>query len=300
MQYIQLQAQNASSVPTSNVGNFNLFLDTENKTIKVKDDDGNYYYSIYTTGATYSGDSIIFTYNNNTTYTVNGIVSSPITVVNGTSLLSTGLGTNNTFSPSNSIFFGDSAGEGADDASDSNFFGPSAGRYATSAYNSNFMGPQAGAGATNADNSNFFGNQAGYEATDARNSNFIGQSAGYGAKNAYNSNFFGSSAGYGAINSTYSNFFGENAGKGVTGNNVNAFGESACANSTASNVNAFGAQVNVGGSLDGMTVFSNSSLPTYLDRATAIVAITEALGAVVGNTYLYYNETTYTIEAVRL
>ena len=300
MQYIQLQAQNASSVPTSNVGNFNLFLDTENKTIKVKDDDGNYYGSIYTTGATYSGDSIIFTYNNNTTYTVNGIVSSPITVVNGNSLLSTGLGTNITFSPSSSIFFGSQAGNGATGAYNSNFIGQQAGNGATGAYNSNFIGLQAGYQATNANYSNFMGDNAGSGAAGAYSSNFFGQNAGYGATGAQNSNFFGQNAGYNAIGAYSSNFFGQNAGDGVSGNNVNAFGESACANSTASNVNAFGAQVNVGGSLDGMTVFSNSSLPTYLDRATAIAAITEALGAVVGNTYLYYNETTYTIEAVRL
>lgn len=47
-------------------------------------------------------------------------------------------------------------------------------------------------------------------------------------------------------------------------------------------------------------VLPNTSLPSYIDRAAATAAITVLLGASAGNTYLYYNATTYGIEGVRL
>jgi hypothetical protein len=71
-------------------------------------------------------------------------------------------------------------------------------------------------------------------------------------------------------------------------------------NSTGNNVNAFGVQAHKGGTLSGQTVFSNTSLPSYANRAAAVAAITVALGAVAGNTYFYYNQTTFAIEGVRL
>ena len=97
-------------------------------------------------------------------------------------------------------------------------------------------------------------------------------------------NFIGYQAGKGAKDAIYSNFIGSNAGSGSTGNSVNAFGAGAGA----------------GNALNGQTIFSNSSLPSYADRSAATTAITVLNGASAGSTYLYYNATTFGIEAVRL
>jgi hypothetical protein len=146
-------------------------------------------------------------------------LASPITVINGTNLFSTGLtdtGSGVT-SISNSTFLGSGAGYSATGASNSNFLGSGAGGSATSASNSNFLGLNAGYNATGAINSNFLGQYAGYNATGAYNANFLGQSAGQSATNAYGSNFFGQGAGYTATGATYSNFIGNNAGYNATG-----------------------------------------------------------------------------------
>ena len=147
-----------------------------------------------------------------------------------------------------------------------------------------FLGINAGNAASNASYSNFIGIEAGYQATNANNSNFFGDNAGALALNASNSNFIGAFAGYQATNASNSNFFGREAGMNSTGNNVNAFGF----------------QAHKGGTLSGQTVFANATLPSYANRAAATTAITVALGAVAGNTYLYYNQTTFAIEGVRL
>jgi hypothetical protein len=175
---------------------------------------------------------------------------------------------------------------GVPDAGSSNsiFLGYQSGNGATNAEYSNFIGNEAGRQATNATYSNFFGNGAGWSAADSHDSNFLGAGAGYEAEDAYNSNFIGLRAGRSATGANNSNFFGFNAGYGSTGNNVNAFGNSA----------------GYGNTLSGKTIFSNSSLPSYVDRTAAVAAITVLLGASAGDTYLYYNETTFGIEAVRL
>ncbi len=147
-----------------------------------------------------------------------GISNSQITVVNGSSLISTGLNSTD-FNPpavANSNFFGASAGNGSTNASYSNFLGNSAGAFATNALNSNFLGNQAGYGATGASYSNFFGNNAGNSATDASGSNFLGQYAGSNATTAYYSNFFGGYAGLGATNAHGSTFLGSFAGYSAT------------------------------------------------------------------------------------
>jgi len=114
-------------------------------------------------------------------------VNSPITIVNGNSLFSTGL--------------------------------TGTGTGATGATNSIFLGQNAGNGATNAEASNFFGTQAGSLATNANNSNFLGAGAGYGASSAGQSNFLGTNAGFGAEIAESSNFFGLVAGYLATGAN---------------------------------------------------------------------------------
>lgn len=55
-----------------------------------------------------------------------------------------------------------------------------------------------------------------------------------------------------------------------------------------------------GNSLNGQFIISNSTLPSYANRAAATSAITTANGAVAGNTYMYFNQATFTIAAVRL
>jgi hypothetical protein len=109
-------------------------------------------------------------------------LSSPITIVNNTSLVSTKL-----------------VGTGTG---------------AVSISNSNFFGPQAGQTATAANNSNFIGNEAGNAATNAKESNFFGSNAGKGGINANGSNFFGTNAGKNAPSASYSNLFGYNVGNG--------------------------------------------------------------------------------------
>ena len=192
---------------------------------------------IFTTGGTYSSGTTTFTNNTGGTFTVTGFSTSvsPISVVNTSSLFSTGLVSTglNASGVTHSIFFGRFAGRDATSASNSNFLGNQAGYGATNAYqsifigasagvsainsnDSNFFGASAGDSVTNANNSNFFGLQAGSAASDANNSNFFGQSAGYQATGADNSNFMGYFAGYGALNAHHSNFLGYQAGSGAT------------------------------------------------------------------------------------
>ena len=180
----------------------------------------------FVTGGTYNSGTSIITFVNNTggTFTVTGITSggggttSPISVVNTSSLFSSGLSNTglNASGVTNSIFLGASAGYLATGASNSNFFGFEAGREATNASQSNFIGLGAGQGATGASQSNFLGTNAGNAATSASQSNFLGPGAGLGAINASYSNFFGQTAGYLATGASNSNFFGRTAGYQAT------------------------------------------------------------------------------------
>ena len=92
------------------------------------------------------------------------VSSSPITVVNGSNLFSTGL---------------TGTGSGVTSTSRSIFLGPWAGDYATNAYNSIFLGQYTGHYAANASSSIFLGTETGYLAVNAVNSIFIGQKSGY-------------------------------------------------------------------------------------------------------------------------
>jgi len=254
--------------------------------------------------------------------------------VSGTSLYSTSPATSG-FSTSNGIFLGSLAGYQASGAYSSNFLGLNAGRNATNSWGANFFGEVAGYQATESRLSNYIGKFAGYQASNARVSNFIGYGAGYQSTNAQQanfigwsaggeapnttfSNFMGREAGFSADNATASNFFGAYAGRfadnasnsnfigygsgqgAVSASYSNFIGVGAGAYSSGNNVNAFGANAGIGNTISGMTIFSNSSLPSYADRSAATTAITIANGAVAGNTYLYYNQTTFAIEGVRL
>lgn len=96
------------------------------------------------------------------------------------------------------------------------------------------------------------------------------------------------------------NFQGLSAGVGNTGVDVIGFGMDAGGGNTGSDVTAFGTGAAQGNQLSGVTVFSNLTLPTYADHTAASLAITVALGATSGNTYLYHNQATNSIGAVRL
>jgi hypothetical protein len=209
-------------------------------------------------------------------------LSPSVIAVNGTSLYSTNPAAG-PVGPLDNIAFGLEAGSNATTAEISNFIGFNAGKNSSGAAN-NFIGRMAGENATNSSQSNFIGNTAGKLTNNAYWSNFIGGSAGQGASNAYSSNFIGYFAGNESSGTFRSNFFGQEAGAQSTGNNVNAFGY----------------QAHRTGTLSGQTVFSNTSFASYTNRAAATTAITVPNGARAGGTYLYYNQTTFAIEGVRL
>jgi hypothetical protein len=102
------------------------------------------------------------------------------------------------------------------------------------------------------------------------------------------------------IASTYVNAFGYQAAKGNDGGYVNAIGSGALENNTGSNVNAFGNGAGSGNTISGATIFSNASLPSYADYTAASAAITVGAGGTAGCTYLYHDQATNSIGAVRL
>lgn len=96
------------------------------------------------------------------------------------------------------------------------------------------------------------------------------------------------------------NAMGGQAAQSNTGTNVNAMGSQAAFQNTGGNVNAFGALAGYANGITGATIFSNVTLPSYLDYATASAAITVGAGASAGCTYLYHDQTTDSIGAVRI
>lgn len=204
---------------------------------------------VFVTGGTYSNGTATFTNSTGGTFTVTGFStsggtngSSPISVVNTSSLFSTGLSNTglNASGVTNSLFLGASAGSAASAASGSIFIGNSAGFQASGASNSIFMGQSAGFRATDTQHSRFFGQGAGTDATNASNSTFFGVNAGYGATYANNSNFLGDSAGNASVNASFSNFFGKEAGdNAVNATYSNLFGYRAGQNATGANNSSF-------------------------------------------------------------
>lgn len=182
------------------------------------------------------------------------------------------------------VSLGELAGENSSGSAISNFIGQNAGRNASNSINCSFIGKSAGEDAYSTVGCVFIGFEAGVRANGVQYSNFIGIDAGANVTSANDSNFLGRLSGLNAITAYRSNFLGLESGMNSTGNNVNAFGY----------------QAHKGGSLSGQTVFANATVPSYLNRAAATTALTVINGAVAGNTYLYYNQTTFAIEAVRL
>ena len=220
--------------------------------------------------------------------------SSPISVVNTSSLFSTGLSNTglNASGVTNSIFFGGSAGYGATNSSNSIFMGQIAGYQSSAATYSIFLGHGSGLRATTAYNSNFFGQGAGTDATNANESTFIGLNAGWASTYAYQSNFFGTSAGNGATNASYSNLFGYLAGKTFGGNNIGT--NNIIIGTNISLPNASTNSINIGGVLFGIGTYSSTLTSPSISANTSgkigigIVTPTEKLH-VSGNTLVEGN-----------
>lgn len=96
------------------------------------------------------------------------------------------------------------------------------------------------------------------------------------------------------------NAMGLTAAESNTGSNVNFMGSQAGFENTGDNVNAFGAAAGYQNGITGATIFSNVTLPSYLDYTAASAAITVLAGASAGCTYLYHDQTTNSIGAVRI
>jgi hypothetical protein len=91
---------------------------------------------------------------------------------------------------------------------------------------------------------------------------------------------------------------GESACGSNTGNDVIALGNDAANSNTASNVIALGEEAGQSNAIPQSVIISNFCLPTYANHAAAIAVITGP-GATTG-TYLYHNQATNSIGAVRI
>ena len=139
---------------------------------------------------------LYYTSSNNVIVTTALTSSSPISV-SGSTLYSTDPAAGGTtFSKTSSIFFGNTAGFNATNASNSNFLGNNTGNNASDASFSNFLGYNAGTLAASASNSNFIGTYAGYSSVFSSNSNFLGNNAGQSAASASYSTLLGFAVGY--------------------------------------------------------------------------------------------------------
>jgi hypothetical protein len=217
----------------------------------------------------------------------------------GTSLYSTNPATVD-FDDRNGIYLGDNAGNGTDNQKNV-MIGYYAGDGATGVYNANFIGVNAGQNATGSNKAVFIGHRAGDTAIGASHSVFLGRYAGHNTENSYESNFLGNYAGESSDNGNNSNFLGNSSGFASIGAyNCNFFGVSAGESSTGNNVNAFGTNAGLSNALNGQTIFSNGSMPTYVNHAAAALAITVLNGASANSTYLYHNQALNSIGAVRL
>ena len=142
----------------------------------------------------------------------------------------------------------------------------------------NFQGTDAGNG-----NQGSYVNAFGFEAASANEGihvNALGESAA--SQNQGN----------------YVNALGVSAASQNQGENVNAFGSSAACKNTGSNVVAIGQNAGYQNVLNNSFIVANTEMPSYLNYAAANAAIS-VLG-IAGNTYLYHDQTTNSIGAVRL
>ena len=128
--------------------------------------------------------------------------------------------------------------------------------------------------------------------------NFQGTNAGLGS-NGINITAIGE---YAAAYSTGDNVnaLGYLAAFSNSGSYVNAIGSEAAYANTGSYVNAIGYHAGVGNKLSNQFIISNQTLPSFVNWTAASASINVAAGAATNNTYLYYDQTTKSIGAVRL
>lgn len=163
------------------------------------------------------------------------------------------------------------------------------------------------------DGNNFQGTNAGVDNT-GENVNAFGQSAAAGnsgtsvnaaGRNAALSNEGNivNAIGLDAARDNIGDFVnavGNGSSQNNTGDYVNAFGRNAARLNEGDNVNAFGQNAGLENTLNGQTIFSNASMPVYANAAAASTAITVLNGASANCTYLYFDDSTDTIKAIRL
>jgi len=158
----------------------------------------------------------------------------------------------------------------------------------------NLQGTNSGVGNSGTD-VNAFGKGAAQDNTGSF-VNALGQAAA--VQNTGSSiNAFGQQA---CLNNTGDsvNAIGSDAANDNKGDYVTAIGRQAASNNFGDNVIALGTFAGLGNTIAQAFIISNSELPTYLDFATASAAIS-GVGAS-GNTYLYHDQTTNSIGAVRI
>lgn len=214
-------------------------------------------------------------------------------------------------------FIGNRAGEGFNDNSlNTIIIGNSAARGGgSSGTQTVILGANAGRG--NCGNSVMVGHNSGSNSSGIKsNTVAVGQSAANGPANYAGSALMGTSSGLNATNMTSSVMMGTGSGRESNLNDSVGVGDSALRDSVGANNFAFGVDAgrNIdsteciylgtnsgnGNTLNNSYIVSNSNLPNFADRATALSAITVGNGAVAGNTYLYFNDSNGAIEGVRL
>ena len=112
-------------------------------------------------------------------------------------------------------------------------------------------------------------------------------------------NFQGLNAG---LNNTGAHVIGlgESAGSENTGGSNVFLGFGAGLSNTGSNVVSLGLIAGAGNTQSNRFIVANTEMPTFANHAAAALAITVPLGASAGSTYMYHNQATNSIGAVRL
>lgn len=142
-------------------------------------------------------------------------------------------------------------------------------------------------------------NALGYESALNNTGNYVNGIGYNAASNNIGSNI--NAVGYYAASAnegSYVNAMGDGAAAGNTGNNVIAFGDGSSSSNTGNNVVSIGTGAGAGNPLSGMFIIANTELPSYANHAAASAAISPT--GIVGNTYIYHNQATDSIGAVRL
>ena len=145
------------------------------------------------------------------------------------------------------------------------------------------------------DGNNFQGTGAGLDNTGIQVI-AIGTDAG-NTNTADNIICIGHGAGVGN-SGTNSIIIGSDAGNSNLSTRCVIIGHSAGSNNEGVNSVILGVEAGQGNTISGSFIISNYSLPTYLDYAAADAAISGSGAA--GNTYLYHDQTTNSIGAVRI